>query len=106
MTLTPREPRITINKEFASAEDFIDQYVCNISASGVFVRCDEEVPVGTHVDLNFTILLEEIETIKGIGEVVRISTTPAGLGIEFRSLSEDSMALIEMITGIIQEKKK
>ena len=69
----------------------------NISTSGVFVRSGEVVEVGTHVNLNFTILMDEVETITGIGEVVRIQESPAGLGIEFRSLSEESMAIIERL---------
>lgn len=97
--LKPRDPRITINKEFASAEDFVGQYVSNISTSGVFVRCDAEISVGTHVNLNFTILADEIETITGIGEVVRVQDNPSGIGVEFRSLSEESMALIERLVG-------
>jgi Tfp pilus assembly protein PilZ len=77
----------------------VAQYVSNISTSGVFVRCGEEVSVGTHVNLNFTILAEEIETITGIGEVVRVQENPSGIGVEFRSLSQESMALIERLVG-------
>ena len=55
--------------------------------------------VGTHVNLNFTILSDEIETITGVGEVVRVQENPAGLGIEFRSLTEESMAIIERLVG-------
>jgi Tfp pilus assembly protein PilZ len=93
----PREPRVTVNHEFASAEDFVSQYVSNISTSGVFVRCDVDIAVGTHVNLNFTILSEEIETITGIGEVTRVQDSPSGIGVEFRSLSQSSMALIEKL---------
>ena len=97
--LKPRDPRVTINKEFASAEDFVDQYVVNISTSGVFVRCDEELDVGMHVNLNFTILAEDIETITGIGEIVRVQANPRGIGVEFRSLSAESMELIERLVA-------
>lgn len=71
----------------------------NISTSGVFVRCGDLVEVGTNVNLNFTILADEIETISGIGEVVRVQENPAGLGIEFRSLTETSMHLIERLVA-------
>lgn len=77
----------------------MSQYVSNISTSGVFVRSGEIVAVGTNVNLNFTILTDEVETITGIGEVVRIQENPAGLGIEFRSLTEESMALIERLVS-------
>jgi Tfp pilus assembly protein PilZ len=78
----------------------VSQYVSNISTSGVFVRCGETVEVGTHVNLNFTVLADEIETISGVGEVVRIQEKPAGMGIEFRSLSEESMAIIERLVAL------
>jgi hypothetical protein len=75
----------------------VSQYVSNISTSGVFVRCGESVPIGTHVNLNFTVLADEIETITGVGEVVRVQENPSGLGIEFRSLTEESMEIIERL---------
>ena len=33
-----REERVTINKEFESYDAFINEYVTNISRTGVFVR--------------------------------------------------------------------
>ncbi len=98
--LKARDTRVTINSEFASAEDFVSQYVRNISTSGVFVRCGDLVAVGTHVNLNFTILTDDdIETITGVGEVVRVQEDPSGIGVEFRSLTEESMAIIERLVG-------
>lgn len=71
----------------------------NISVSGVFVRFGGAIAVGTHVNLNFTILCEEVETISGVGEVVRVQECPSGIGVEFRSMSEESMALIERLVA-------
>lgn len=99
--------RITVNHEFASAEDFVDQYVTNISTSGVFVRCDEDLKIGTQVNLQFTILDDEIETVQGIGEIVRLQDNPKGIGVEFRELTEETMALIERLVakggGLVDE---
>lgn len=80
----------------------MSQYVSNISTSGVFVRCGATVPIGTHVNLNFTVLTDEIETITGVGEVVRVQEKPSGIGVEFRSLTEDSMAIIERLVAQIE----
>ncbi|MCP4444024.1 MAG: hypothetical protein GY811_01600 [Myxococcales bacterium] len=88
-----------VNQEFASAEDFVDQYVSDISTSGVFVRCDEDLEVGMRVNLQFTILDEEIESIEGIGEIVRLQEDPKGIGVEFRELSEESMVFIERLVA-------
>ncbi len=38
MSSDRREERVTINKEFESFDQFIQEYVTNISRSGAFVR--------------------------------------------------------------------
>jgi len=95
--LKSRDPRITVNHEFASAEDFVDQYVSNISTSGVFVRCDDDLEIGMQVNLKFTVLADEVEVIEGIGEIVRLQDDPKGIGVEFREMTEETMQLIERI---------
>ena len=61
------------------------------------MRCDDELEVGTQVNLQFTILDDEIETIEGIGEIVRLQEEPRGVGVEFREVTEETMALIERL---------
>lgn len=96
-----REKRHAINREFASVEEFIVEYVSNISRSGAFIRSDEPLPVGTRVALRFTVLMEEIETIEGVGEVVRVvprgDGQPSGMGVVFVELTKSSKALIERL---------
>jgi hypothetical protein len=58
-----REERVTINKEFESYDAFINEYVTNISRSGVFVRSKSPLPVGTKVNLRFTVIMDDIETV-------------------------------------------
>jgi uncharacterized protein (TIGR02266 family) len=89
-----QEPRLTINKEFDSFEQFIQEYVTNISQSGVFIRTKTPLPIGTQVDLHFSVIMDGIETIEGVGEVVRVSDDPAGMGVVFRELSNYSQNLI------------
>lgn len=88
------EPRLTINKEFDSFDQFIQEYVTNISRSGVFIRTKEPLPTGTEVDLRFTVLVDGIETIEGLGEVVRVQDQPPGMGVVFKQLSSYSQELI------------
>jgi uncharacterized protein (TIGR02266 family) len=97
-----REPRIVVNREFKSVEEFISEYVSNISRSGAFIKTDDPLPIGTRVQLRFTVLLDEIETIEGEGEVVRIVPADAqgnksGMGVVFTSLSAYSKQLIERL---------
>ena len=89
--------RVTINKEFESFDAFIQEYVTNISRSGVFVKSKQPLPVGTRVNLKFTVIMEDVETIEGVGEVVRVDTDPAGMGVVFTELSAYSKNLLERL---------
>ncbi|MBI5482049.1 MAG: PilZ domain-containing protein, partial [Deltaproteobacteria bacterium] len=90
----PRADRVEINREFASVEAFINEYVSNISRSGVFIKSKDPLPVGTKVNLKFTVLMDEIETVEGVGEVVRVSERPRGMGVVFIHLTEHSQGLL------------
>lgn len=94
MTSGRQEHRLTINKEFDSFDQFIQEYVTNISQSGVFIKTKTPLPIGTQVDLRFSVIMDGIETIDGIGEVVRVSDDPPGMGVVFRELSNYSHNLI------------
>lgn len=89
--------RLTINKEFDSFDQFIQEYVTNISRSGVFIKAKEPLPIGTEVNLRFTVIMDDIETIEGIGTVVRVEADPPGMGVVFKQLSSYSRDLIEKL---------
>jgi uncharacterized protein (TIGR02266 family) len=89
-----RADRLTINKEFESFDAFIQEYVTNISKTGVFIKSKSPLPVGTKVNLRFTLIMDDIETIEGTGEVVRVEAEPAGMGILFHELAQESNELI------------
>jgi uncharacterized protein (TIGR02266 family) len=89
--------RVTINREFESFDAFIQEYVTNISRSGVFIKSKQPLPVGTRVNLKFTVIMDDIETIEGVGEVVRVQSDPPGMGVVFRELSQYSQHLIERL---------
>jgi PilZ domain len=91
------DARVTINKEFESFDAFIQEYVTNISRTGVFIKSLKPLAVGTLVNLRFTVIMDDIETIEGVGEVVRVETDPAGMGVVFRELSAYSKDLIEKL---------
>jgi uncharacterized protein (TIGR02266 family) len=92
-----REERVTINKEFESYDAFINEYVTNISRTGVFVRSRTPLPTGTKVNLRFTVIMDDIETIEGVGEVVRVHDDPPGMGVVFTELSTYSKGLIDKL---------
>ena len=92
-----RDERVTINKEFESYDAFINEYVTNISRTGVFVRSKTPLPVGTKVNLRFTVIMDDIETVEGLGEVVRVDDDPPGMGVVFTDLSTYSKGLIDKL---------
>jgi hypothetical protein len=92
-----RESRLTINKEFGSFEAFIEEYVTNISRTGAFVKTPEPPPVGTEINLKFTVIMDDIETIEGIGKVVRVQEDPPGMGVVFTRISHHSQHLLERL---------
>jgi uncharacterized protein (TIGR02266 family) len=93
--------RVTINKEFESFDAFIQEYVTNISRSGVFIKSTQPLPIGTRVNLRFTVIMDDIETIEGVGEVVRVEKSDtqgtSGMGVVFRELSGYSKDLIDKL---------
>ena len=94
------EDRVTINQEFESFDAFINEYVTNISRTGVFIKSKQPLPVGTRVNLRFTVIMDDIETIEGTGEVVRVEAEPAGMGVVFRELTSYSQNLIDKLLTI------
>ncbi len=89
--------RVTINKEFESYDAFIQEYVTNISQSGAFIRSKNPLPVGTTVNLKFTVIMDDIKTIEGTGEVVRVDTDPPGMGVVFNEITNYSKDLITQL---------
>jgi uncharacterized protein (TIGR02266 family) len=92
-----QEDRVTINKEFDSFDQFIQEYVTNISRSGVFIKTKQPLPIGTLVNLRFSVIMDDVESIEGEGEVVRVESDPPGMGVVFRNLSSYSQNLIEKL---------
>lgn len=96
------DARRTINHDFSSVEQFINEYVMNLSRSGVFIKSDAPLPVGTRVNLRFSVIFEDLEIIEGVGEVVRVvpAGTPdetPGMGVVFVELTQVSRELVERI---------
>ncbi len=91
------EPRITINKDFESFDAFVHEYVTNVSRSGVYVKSKDPLPVGTQVNLCFRVIMDDVETIEGIGEVIRVENEPPGMGLVFVELTHYSKTLLERL---------
>ena len=92
-----REARLTLNKEFESFDAFMREYVTNVSKTGAFVLREDPLPVGTEVNLHFTVIMDGIETVEGVGKVVRVQHDPPGMGVVFTQISQYSQHLIERL---------
>ena len=90
----PRAARVRINEEFAPVEAFINEYVADLSSTGVFIKSKDPLPVGTRVNLKFSLILEELHVVEAAGEVVRQSTKPLGMGVAFRTVGPDARKII------------
>ncbi|HEX4353338.1 MAG TPA: PilZ domain-containing protein [Polyangiales bacterium] len=93
----PRGARVTINKDFESFDEFIREYVTNISKTGAFVKRANPLPVGTEINLKFTVIMDDIETVEGVGTVVRVQDDPPGMGVVFTQISQYSQHLLERL---------
>lgn len=89
--------RLTINKQFDTFDDFVREYVTNVSGTGAFVRTDTPLAIGTEVNLRFSVVLDGVETIEGVGVVVRIADDPRGMGVAFKELHGYSKRLMEKL---------
>ena len=102
-----RHHRVTVNQEFQSIDAFLTEYVSDISEGGIFIRSKTPLPIGTKVELRFSILLEEVETIKGLGEVVRVTGEPIqGMGVTFTELTPSSRSLIQRMLDAREARLK
>jgi uncharacterized protein (TIGR02266 family) len=86
-----KHQRIEVNNEFKEMDSSIAEYVRNISRSGAFIKSSDPLPVGTRVNLRFSLILEDLETFEGEGLVVRVvppgnHSTP-GMGVRFTWLT-------------------
>lgn len=89
--------RVTINKQFDSFDQFVTEYVTNVSGDGVFIRSDTPLPIGTEITLKFSVVLDEIESVEGTGIVVRVERDPPGMGVVFKELDGYSKELVERL---------
>lgn len=90
----PRAQRVTLSRDFTRSEDFLSEYVLDVSQSGAFIRSNDPLPVGTRLNLRFPVMVEKMEIVEGVGEVVRESAQPRGMGVVFVELTEASQDIL------------
>jgi Tfp pilus assembly protein PilZ len=89
-----RGERVFVNQEFSDPDSRTPTYVSDLSEHGVFVHTRQKVPLGTTIELRFTVLLDEPIVIQGLGKVVRHQSAPVGVGVEFGPMSPEMVLRI------------
>lgn len=85
--------RVPINQEFSGD----GTWVSDLSHGGVFVHGAELLPVGSIIDLHFTVLLDDPIPIAAVAKVVRHSRNPPGIGVQFTDLAPEMRARIDAV---------
>ncbi len=85
-----RAERVDVNFEFRGDAD-TPIHVANLSEYGVFVQTQRHLPLGTEVELRFTVVVDDPVVIEGRGRVVRHQSNPVGMGFEFTQLDPEML---------------
>jgi uncharacterized protein (TIGR02266 family) len=97
--------RRRVSLKFKDFQGFVNEYLENISAGGMFIRTTVPPPVGTVFDFELT-LEDYSRLVHGLGEVVWVRERdegfdrPAGMGVRFLSLEPESRELIERLLAL------
>lgn len=91
-----RTERVEVNPDFGELSPV---YVSNLSEQGVFVHVEQRAPLGTEMDLHFTVLLDDPIVLRGRGRVVRHQESPRGMGVEFTDLAPEMVLRINDVVS-------
>jgi uncharacterized protein (TIGR02266 family) len=107
-------PRVEIQIEvnYKNLDLFYKNTVMNISQGGMFIKTDSPLPLGSEIDLEFTLPGQE-KTITARGLVVwqhqltqsTISSQEPGMGIRLKEISQQNLALIRDFVEQVLAKK-
>jgi Tfp pilus assembly protein PilZ len=86
-------------------EAFINEYVADLSSTGVFIKSKDPLPVGTRVNLKFSVILDELHVVEAAGEVVRQSSRPRGMGVAFRAVPPETQRIIGRAVTLFRERR-
>ena len=88
--------RLTINKEFDSFDQFIQEYVTNISRTGAFIKTATPLPVGSEVTLRFTVVMDDVEVIEGRQHCLWIHARRELKGIESAACEKKELVAFDV----------
>ncbi len=90
----------------ATVDEFIEHYSKDVSRGGIYIKSSNPMAVGTLLKFQFQ-LKDESALIKGVGRVVwtraevdATSDSPAGMGIKFIKMDNESRSMVERIVDV------
>lgn len=101
---TRRFPRaavaLLVQYRLEMSDAYVTEYSVDLSPGGIFLRSDARPPVGSLVQLQFS-LRDGSQLIEAIGKVIRVTEAsgvhPGGIAVEFLHSDPESRALIERL---------
>lgn len=95
--------RVAVNHELAVLDALVREYATNVSSTGAFIRTGDVLPIGTPVELCFSVIVDDFEQIRGRGVVARAvelgDDVYTGIGIRFSELEAESKAVLGRLLG-------
>jgi uncharacterized protein (TIGR02266 family) len=107
---TRKDPRakvltMTVRYKSATLDEFIEHHSHDISRGGMFIKTPSPFPPGTLLKFEVKIA-EDKRVMQGVGRVVwkresndASDTRPAGMGVKFIKIDEESKAVIDRLVG-------
>lgn len=92
-----RAQRVPLSVAFSESDPRTTTPVSDLSQTGVFVHTDEQLPIGSVIDIRFTVFPEEPVLFEGRGTVVRHTQDPTGMGVEFLDLTHGAREVLREI---------
>jgi uncharacterized protein (TIGR02266 family) len=95
--------------KYGNADQFFTDYIQNISRGGIFVPTYNPLPPGTRLEISFSLpgwdrLIEtEGVVVHSVQSDPAQGAQPAGMGVQFDKLSEESLELIDKYVSTLLE---
>jgi hypothetical protein len=92
-----RAKRVPMSPSFSESDPRTTTPVADLSHTGVLVVHTPVLPLGSRIELCFTVFPEQPLLFRHTGRVVRHSSDPVGMGVELDPLPESAAAIVDEI---------
>lgn len=101
--------QVKLTVKFTSPKAFLQQYTRDLSKGGLFIQTDKPLPQGTEVALKLHLPLtkRELDVPGRVAHIRPVGSNgePAGIGIEFTDLTDETRGVIDAYVIMLEEKR-